>query len=705
MTRGLRAAPKRVRRAPRASTHRTPPPTAGFLVTSLILGLALAAAALLHREALHAPFFADDFLFLDQVRHRTLLSALTTPDPIGNFMRPLSRALHFWVWSHLSRESAYAFHAANLGFFLTSLALFFVIARRLARGRVAIVATALLALSHATDVPLAWASGAQDLLALMLALLAIALQQRDRPVIAAIAFALALFCKETIALTPFVAVLVSGGETPFGRRLARTGLMFAVLAAWAVLFMVTAHSRPAAAGVVQFQFAAIPAALFHLAQTALGLEWTKGVPLQVRALPAWLPLALVFAALLVGWSVFAGPRSRVTPGRDPVGAILVGLAWAFLGTLPVMMVASIWSAYYYLFALCGVALAIGGVAARWPRAAVLALVGVLAWTSENARRAPSFAVPANPWTTRSHVTPWYIQRSSVMVNRFLADLRRERPTLPPNSTLYFRGVPSFAGWQAGNGALQRWAYRDPTLRTYYLSAFHADQARRGPAFFFSCEGDTLTELFKHASPYPQIGLSMAVEDRPEQASEAFEIGHERRENPTEIEYLSAWTLWAIGRHDQAAERLSALGMTPDSALGNATNIALRAMAVAHDTSFARDVLRLAVNKHALEPTVHERLADLLLLERGRHTDGYFEAYAARVLAPANPLNWRRWGIVQIELKRYRQALATLDTYVAMAGARAADDAMIETARRELRRSLTEDAGPTPPPETAAAARR
>src|SRR5689334_23963606 len=71
MTRGMRAAPKRARRAPRASTHRTPPPTAGFLVSTLILGLALAAAALLHREALHAPFFADDFLFLDQVDRKS----------------------------------------------------------------------------------------------------------------------------------------------------------------------------------------------------------------------------------------------------------------------------------------------------------------------------------------------------------------------------------------------------------------------------------------------------------------------------------------------------------------------------------------------------------------------------------------------------------------------------------------------------------
>ena len=48
--------------------------------------------------------------------------------------------------------------------------LFFAIAKRATRARAALIATGVLALSYATDVPLRWASGSQDLLALMFGL-------------------------------------------------------------------------------------------------------------------------------------------------------------------------------------------------------------------------------------------------------------------------------------------------------------------------------------------------------------------------------------------------------------------------------------------------------------------------------------------------------------------------------------------------------
>ena len=45
--------------------------------------MSLLGALALHAYSLRAPFFADDYLFLDQVRDRSLPAALTSPDPIG----------------------------------------------------------------------------------------------------------------------------------------------------------------------------------------------------------------------------------------------------------------------------------------------------------------------------------------------------------------------------------------------------------------------------------------------------------------------------------------------------------------------------------------------------------------------------------------------------------------------------------------------
>ncbi|HUK64155.1 MAG TPA: hypothetical protein VLV15_12500, partial [Dongiaceae bacterium] len=57
------------------------------------LAAVLAAAAWLHRDALHAPFFADDYAFLDTVGGRSLGAALSAPDPLGNYFRPVGRPL------------------------------------------------------------------------------------------------------------------------------------------------------------------------------------------------------------------------------------------------------------------------------------------------------------------------------------------------------------------------------------------------------------------------------------------------------------------------------------------------------------------------------------------------------------------------------------------------------------------------------------
>src|SRR6185503_15758159 len=129
------------------------------------LALILLGATMLHWTALRLPFFADDFLFLQQVRGRSPLNALALPDAIGNFFRPVGRQLYFWILGTLSGESPFAFHLANLVLFLGLIALLFVIVRRMAGTVGAVVASSFVALHYAADVPLRWVSGSQDLLA------------------------------------------------------------------------------------------------------------------------------------------------------------------------------------------------------------------------------------------------------------------------------------------------------------------------------------------------------------------------------------------------------------------------------------------------------------------------------------------------------------------------------------------------------------
>ena len=87
------AATQKARPAP-AKTPAAPVQPA-LLPDFVVLGLILLAATTLHVTALTLPFFADDYLFLDQVRGHSLLQALRAPDPLGNFFRPVSRGLYF----------------------------------------------------------------------------------------------------------------------------------------------------------------------------------------------------------------------------------------------------------------------------------------------------------------------------------------------------------------------------------------------------------------------------------------------------------------------------------------------------------------------------------------------------------------------------------------------------------------------------------
>jgi len=560
--------------------------------------------------------------------------------------------------------------------------------------RGALVAASLIAVHHAADVPVLWASGSQDLLAIVFALLAIDLHAAGRRGWAAAALALALLSKETVVFAPLVAVAVARAPRESWRRaLTRAWPLFATLAAWAIVWAATSARRPAIGLEARVEPAGAPAALVHLMQTAIGLEWPSTDPARAFVLP---PLALLLALAGVCVAAFGGARAgdrgaaREAPGaatrRESTTSsdtIIAGAAWAVLGAIPVAAVAGIWSAYYYLFALGGVALLAGELVMRAPAWAALLPALVVGTLSEGARRLPEFATQRGAWTTQSHLNRHYLERGMVLSQRCLAELRRARPTLPAASTLYFAALPAAMAFQSADGPLIRWAYRDSSLRSFYLTRFHMDVARRGPAFFFQMSQGHLIEI-TGADSLEHLGMGLVTSEAPEPAREMMALAYHHRPTPANA-YRAAWTAAACGDTAERDAWLGRAGVRLDPGPAPETPVALARVA-AGDTAQAIALMSGAVRAHGLDPGAHALLADLLLL--GRRLDpGMIEAYAARLLAPEEPWMWRRWGMVEMVRDAREPAAQALERYLELAGPAARDDrealATLATLRREL----------------------
>jgi hypothetical protein len=380
------------------------------------------------------------------------------------------------------------------------------------------------------------------------------------------------------------------------------------------------------------------------------------------------------------------PARNDRGGEGRKRGVQVGLTWALAGTLPIAAVAHLWSAYYYLFALCGAALAIGAWLAPRPRIWSLVAVALVALGSAHARSIDAFALARGAWTATSHVNRFYIERATGVADRYLAQLRAARPTLPPRSTLFFAGISGNVGFQTADGPLVRWAYRDSSLRSYYLLAFDHEKARRGPVFFFEIVDDSLREMAPGPDLLYRVALGMLLGERPDAARGALLLQREREPSPRTASYWLAWTELALGERDSAAASLSRAGFTPDAGSGPEVRAALAALR-AHDTPRATAIIQDGVMKHAFDAGAHALLADLALVESSGSPRAVLEAFAARALAPGWPAAWRRWAMIQVRHQRYLEGARSLRQYFALAGEEGRGDAealaLAETLRRKF----------------------
>ena len=627
------------------------------LRSDLVLALILIGIVLLHRDVLKVTFFADDYLFLEQVRGRSLLAAVTSPDAIGNFFRPVGRQLYYWLLGHLSGESPVAFHAANLVLFVALVSLLFIVARRLAGPLAAAVAAGFIALHYSADVPLRWVAGSQDLLAVTFSLAAIALYVAGRRWWAVAPLLLGLLSKETVVFTPLIAAAAGRrpGESWRGAAV-RAWPLGLTVAVWALLWAVTAPQRRGLGASLGLEPLGPLAVVVHLAHVSLGLEWRSLAETMSRVAPPWIPLIPVAVAVVAARPAVPGARAAGAP-------IVVGLLWALAASVPLVAVASVWSAYYYIYALCGVALLLGALVARGPRWAALALVVVLAAGSQAGRANPEFSTARGAWNWQSHTNRRYIDRATERIAHYLAEMKRLHPTVPPRSTFFFAGVPAFLAWQAADGPLVRWAYRDTSLRSYYQANFTLARGMRGPMFFLYVDRDTLKEEQVNPSSLRGIALRNILSDREEAARDMLQWLIQSGTSAPDVLYFLTWLEWARGDTVAARACLTRAGIP--LARGQARVDHAARLRAAGDTATAINVLATDVTRYPFDPRGHAALSDLLLQNNPADAHGRVEALAARALTPEDPDAWLRWGLIQTRDGRHTQAMRSLERSLAL----------------------------------------
>ncbi len=665
-TRHGRSAPRAAKTAQRGSGESARVPRASG---PLALVFAVGAGLLLHASAIRRPFFADDWLFLDVVRGRSLPAALTAPDPIGNFFRPVGRALWFWLLARVGGESPVAFHGASLLLFASAIALVWALVRQVAGARAAAIAAACFALTPAADVPVLWASGSQDLLAVVLSLTGMLLLAKNRRWAAAPLFLLAPLAKEVaaVALLPAALLARRRGE-PWRATLLRVAPSLVALAAWAALAAGAAarHARP---GVLAFSWSGALAALLGTARTFLGIEWsTGGAGITLPGLVAVVAIAVAAAAAFLGFGgtdAAAEDRPMAWPGA---------IAWVLAAAVPVAFVAPIWSSYFFLFAMAGAALLAGLVLRRGSAAAAVVAVLVVGLLGRRAAELPEFATAPGAFTAQSHVNRFYLERGMAQVDLWIRSMHEQVPTIAPNTTIFLAGLPAFAALQAGDGPMLRAVYHDPSLRSYYLSDLTPERLARGPVrFVFSVNGSGgVIDRTREPNVWVSVALGSLLDGHEATARAALDAGVRAPQATAVTHYLDAFMKLDAGDREGFARELALADCRPGRD-GSAALADARARLAARDTAQALEVLFAAARENALDPRVHALAGDLHLADPALRGAAPMECYIARVLAPEDPAAWNRWAWVLFWNNRFAPAEQALQRFFALGGEAARND--------------------------------
>ncbi len=610
-----------------------------FWPAALLLAIGL---LLLYARPLASGFLNDDHLFLEQARTQPLLESLTRLDPLGNYVRPVSRQLWFAALGPIHGGDPRVFHAASAAVFGISLALLADLLAAFAPPMGVLAGIAYLALLPPTRVLLTWISCSQDLLALMFALAALACFRRRRDGWAAALFALAVFSKESALPLPVVAMawarLVE--RESWRAALRRVTPMLAMIAAWAlatvVLRSAAAHLTPTLA----FTPVNFAAGCLHALQTLLGLDAPHGWrdPLAHFPRPSLALAAMIAAGLWLAWPARAAATTAaaiaVTP-EPPAASVAIPFALTWFAAFAAVTgpVAATWSGYFYTLTAVAGAILVARFARAlsafgWAAAVVLGL-----WVHVTGTESRAFAVADDPWGWTSHLDAGYFDRAARLTDTLRTQLTRLEPRPRPGTRFYFTTLPSWAGFQMGNGALIRHTYRDTTLRSYFYSQFSESTANGAPVRILYWDGAALGPLYANAKdPWFQVGSDLLLFERPAGAADAFRRGLAAGESRFDLLYWLGWAELMQGRRGTAERAWLEAGMHDDTTAWYAAMQRVRqGLLDTRDTLAARRALVDAIMTGPGQPLPHAVLGSLLLRERPKY--GLLELMVATWLRP------------------------------------------------------------------------
>jgi hypothetical protein len=437
--------------------------------TAWIAGPPILMAAVLSLPVLGLGYFWDDFVFLARVQSHSL--AAFGPEP-GVFYRPLSRILYFWPLAGLGSSGAIVAHLANLFLLAVSIYLLVSLVRDLADGRAGALAGYVYAgLAPAAGL-IAWASGSQDLLAILFSLAALRLRSSGRILASGVAITAGLLSKETaVCMIPALVFW----DWIVGRKPARMGtgvLAFGGIAlAWALL-----HPGIRALAWRGFEpeprayvgFANLAVSEFHARHYLLALVNAPGAPGAVaawtNAAAAWTAGRVAIVSAAIGIAIAGllfvprreAPRAALTLPR---AALLAAFLTLPALALPALMI-QLWAAYFVCMPALGISLFFGMCLARAPlalaMAVVVAYVGLGFWSRQ-------IDTPSSDALT---------ERAFIDASRAIGEVERGfrslRPAFPRGSQVLVSvassGLLGIDGTMHDGQAL-RMFYRDPTLRT------------------------------------------------------------------------------------------------------------------------------------------------------------------------------------------------------------------------------------------------
>jgi hypothetical protein len=321
--------------------------------------------------------------------------------------RPLSANLYYYLGRRLFDNRPEVYHALDGAVFVLNAVLLLLICRELLPAPAAILPPVLFASRWAHAQDFAYTSNfdtlsyvALSLAGLLLFIRARRTERRGPEVLAALAFGLALFCKEGAVVWP--AILTVYGwlfdRASAWRKYATAWILTGV---WAVAYIQITHRLYPAdqpgfrldltpPGLLS-RYAAYALAFFNTLVPKVdpeGQGWA--MPPEVSALSGTAP-AIVLVAALVVIEVALLLRARIRPAAvgSAVRVATFGVAWFLVATAPYAVLAHRLFIRYSYFGHAGLALAVGGATV----AATQSVIDHLPHARTATASAPSAAVP------------------------------------------------------------------------------------------------------------------------------------------------------------------------------------------------------------------------------------------------------------------------------------------------------------------------